>query len=274
MSIQSTADLPAPAIATPARTQRKSDLTVGVATELNEIVEAWRLVYDLYRRIEIIDENPVGLHTNLHAVAPDTSVIVGQLDGEAVSTLTIMQDGPYGLPLDSVYNRQLNLLRRLGRPILEVGLLADRREKAGRAMAAIMEMMRYAFWNAALNGADLLCGVHPHHAQFYIRTFGFDTIGPVTVYPTVRNQPVVLLRLDIPGQMRCNPLPRGVDMYLRNPLSSDAFDQRYPLEPRRVTSTPIARYLRHRGVLDETGRVTSPIPSFVWRRNDEGSIAA
>jgi hypothetical protein len=256
---------------------RKSDkLHVGVASNIEQVIEAWQLVYHSYRRINIIDENPLGIHTNSHVIHPDMSVVMGELNGESVSTLTIMPDSERGLPLDRVYNRQLNMLRRLGRPIVEVGLLADRREKAGRALAAIMEMMRYVFWNARFHGADILCGVHPHHADFYIKTFGFGVIGPVVPYPTVKNQFVVLLRLDLEHQLKLHPLPRGLEQYdrVQPPLHRHAFDTRCKVNVQTIANTPIHAFLHRCGQLDANGVVTNSLRAPIWRQLDQQALVA
>jgi len=218
MSIQNTSPLPEASLYRERSSDQRlkspkravPDLDVRVASSLKEVIECWKLVYESYQRIDIVDDNPTGVHTHPHAIRPSTSVVVGRLDKTPVSTLTIMHDCPrYGLPLDRVFNRQLNLLRRLGRPIVEVGLFADRHEVAGRALASIMEMMRFVYWNACFHGADVLCGVHPHHAGFYIKTFGFDLIGPVLPYAAVRGKPVVLLRVSTVNHLRQERLPRA-----------------------------------------------------------------
>lgn len=251
------------------------ELHVGVASTIDQVVEAWQLVYQLYRRIDIINENPIGLHTSMHAVFPNTSVVLGQLNGEVVSTMSVMHDSDYGLPLDRVYSRQLNMLRRLGRPLIEVGLLADRREKAGRALSAVMEMMRHTVWNAYYQQADIVCGVHPHHADFYIKAFGCDVIGPVLLYPTVRNRPVVLLRLDIQHQLTQQKLPRCLHQYfnIQEPLSRQETDGRGVLGLDSILDTPIARYLQYAGQINEHGLPTSPVPQYIWRDHRE-SVAA
>lgn len=220
----------------------ESGLSFSVASSLNEIIAAWRLVYQRYVGNGLICPNPYGLHTVEQTIYSDTSVVVGALDDQVVSTLTIMHDND-GLPLDSVYGNELNALRDEGRQLLEVGLLADRRDKMSRCISAIFQLIRFPYFNAKLSGRDMLAGVHPHHAGFYQRTIGFEPWGPAKEYPRVNRQPVVLLRVNIDEVLTRKKLPKATAMFEANPLPTDAFDQRYSLNHNRISGTPIGAYL-------------------------------
>lgn len=245
MNLLSNSTPPTSGDATPGRAERASigDLSIGVATELAEVIEAWQLVYQAYRRIGIIDANDAEVHATALAISPQTTVIVGRTEIELASTLAIMHDSPRGLPLDKVYGPELARLRERGERLLEVGLLADRRATMTRAVAAIFGMMRFVFYNSRFTGSTILCGVHPHHAGFYMKSFGFDVAGAESTHPVVKDQPVVLLRLDLEEKLKLNPLPRGLATYVANPLPADTFDRRFPLTFQAIQGTPIERFL-------------------------------
>src|SRR5690606_13047267 len=142
-------------------------------------------------------------------------------------------DSSRGLPLDRCYGQELNALRRERRSLLEVGLFADRREQVNRSLDSLLELMRYAFYfGVHTNTDDLMIGVHPRHAPFYVRRIGFEVAGPEKAYATVRDHPAVLLRLDLKDAQQRARTPRGLRYFLDRPLPPDAFDQRYRLGSR------------------------------------------
>jgi len=222
-------------------------LVYAPAVDLDTVIHAWRLVYQAYTRIDLIVPNPYELHTVDQAPASGSIVINGSFDDRIVSTLTIITDGSAGLPLDEVYPDVLRRMRRGDRPIIEIGLLADRRESFSRSIDAIFEMMRFVYWHAQLRDARILCGVHPRHVAFYKRMFGFDIAAETSVCPRVNHSPVVMLHLDIPDRLQWARVPKGLARYERQPLGEDDFTPRCAFTPNEVAESVIARYLRRHG---------------------------
>src|SRR4051812_40286455 len=132
----------------------RSGLNFYVARTLEDVLEAWQLVYIAYRRAELIDANPFELHTMREAVGPQTLVVTGCLGPLSVSTLSVYLDNPAGLPLDSVYREQLAGLGGNGRRVMEVGLFGDRRDHMNRSAEGLFELMRFAFFYGMHNGVD------------------------------------------------------------------------------------------------------------------------
>ena len=192
--------------------------------KLDDVADAWNLVYHSYLRRELIDPNRLELHTVPQAVTPYAIVVLGRIHGECTSTLTAMLDSEHDLPLQSVYDDELNQLRKQGRRLAEVGLLADRREHFARTASALFDLMRFGVLAALHCGADdLIIGVHPHHAKFYNRFLGFEQFGDLKAYPTVRNNPVVGMRLDLHRKLSLSPLPRGLKYCQTHPVPAHMF---------------------------------------------------
>ena len=167
-----------------------SGLEFYIAHTMEEVEEAWGLVYDAYRRDNLIDVNPHRVHTTSQAVGPNTAVILGCLGPLAVGTISAYTDGPEGLPLDSVYLTEISALRRGGRKLMEVGLFADRRERINRAADGLFALMRFSyFFGFPMECDDIIIGVHPRHAPFYMRLLGFERIGPVRLIRPSRTTP-------------------------------------------------------------------------------------
>ena len=223
----------------------RTGLDFRVAATVKEVECAWRLVHDSYVRIGLIEANNHRIHTVRHAVHPDTAVIIGREPaGVIVSTMSSYLDRPGGLPLDAVYAAELDAKREQGCRLMEVGLFADRREKITRSLPALMELMRYTFFYAIhRNVTDVVIGVHPHHAGFYQRLFGFQRFAEDAGCPAVNGSPMVPMVLPIHVNLKLDPLPKGLAYFSENPLKAKAFERRLLLSAEEIAATSIHWYL-------------------------------
>lgn len=214
------------------------------AQRLDQVEMAWQLVFERYVQKQLIDDNPFHLHTMPSAVGSHVCVVYGPRDGNIGSTMTLISDNPDGVPLDCVYQERLGALRREGRGLVEVGLLADRRQRPSRSTAALFSMMRWAaYYTLHTNATDIVAGVHPRHVGFYVRCFGFERFGMPTLYPMVRDNPVVPLRLPLRDALAEKALPRGLAFVRDNPIPGSAFSQRFSFEPEQLRGSLIERFL-------------------------------
>ncbi|MGH8397100.1 MAG: N-acyl amino acid synthase FeeM domain-containing protein [Gammaproteobacteria bacterium] len=213
-----------------------------IARTYQEVLECWHLVYKCYIREGLIDTNPHLIHTAPQAFNPDTTVIFGRTSSRIYTTLTAIPDGPRGLPLDEVYPRLLDDLRSQNRRLIEVGLLADDRAEVGKAQDYSFDTMRLAVYCALHSQVDAVIGVHPHHADFYVRMMSFEVIGPIRSYPRVNNRPVVPLFWDRSCIQR-EKLPRLLRYIKEHPVEKSLFDQRFDFSKIDLSRSAIGRYL-------------------------------
>lgn len=259
-AIDFTARLPRSAV-------RSSEPQCVSATTLEQVESAWRLVYDRYSEMGLIDENPFGIHAAPAAVGKHACVVWGPEGPEVGYTMTLFRDNPMGLALDSVYAPYLDDLRAQGRRLLEVGMLADRRKSAARGAGALFSMMRWAIhYGLHTDLSDIVIGVHPRHAQFYVRCYGFEEAAPATTYPMVRDNPVVLLRLRLREGLANDVLPRGLADARNNPLPDSAFSHRFAFEPEQLRGSLIAGFLKARYGIDP-GRKAGPADLVAGQRS-------
>lgn len=221
------------------------------ASSLEQVESAWRLVYDRYSDMGLIDENPFAIHAVPTGVGQHACVIWGPEGSKADYTMTLFRDNSGRLALDSVYPRHLDEMRQEGRRLLEVGMLADRRRCASRGIAALFSMMRWAvYFGLHTDLTDIVIGVHPRHAQFYIRCYGFEQFAAPTSYPLVRNHPVVPLRLRLREQLARDVLPRGLADACNNPVPAGAFSRRFRFEPQQLRGSLVAGFMKARYGVD------------------------
>lgn len=221
------------------------------ASRLEQVEAAWRLVYARYTQMGLIEANAFGLHAVPTAVGSHACVIQGTVGADVAYTMTLFRDNPAGLALDSVYAPYLDELREQGRTLLEVGMLADRRQSDARGIGALFNMMRWAIHYGLHTGVtDIVIGVHPRHAQFYVRCYGFEEYAPPTSYALVKNNPVVLLRLALRETLAKDLLPRGLADASANPIPASAFANRFAFRPEQLRGSRIAGLLKDRYGMD------------------------
>lgn len=239
-----------------------------VARTLTEVASSWRMVYEVYLKSSLIHPNPYLVHTTPHHVSANTAVFQSTRGSTVEATLTAVVDGPLGLPMDSVYQSELDAFRSKGRRITEYGLFAHVRQitnaeppitdeassfddlpSSARVQASVIHLMRLAFYFALANSStDFIVGVHPRHARFYSRAFGFDQVGQLRTCPTVNHRPVVLLHANLQQSLHRHPLPHALDYCLNHPISADTFTDRCGFEPHEMADSPtgIDAYLREK----------------------------
>ncbi|MEX0775772.1 MAG: hypothetical protein WD042_08685 [Phycisphaeraceae bacterium] len=226
----------------------------GVARTLEEVIEAWSMVYRVYVHNRFIFPHAFGYHTSPHAIGSHAVVIAHHIGQRLISTLTAMRDTVLGLPLDSLYPEELDSLRRDGRVLTEAGLLADCGDERATSIEALFALMNHSIAYAFVgDGTDLICGVHPRHARFYQKAYGFELIGDTRAYPAVNNRPCVLIRLAREVLTQSHRLPRGLVSLVAQKLDESDFLPRFPFGEEDQCLAEFDRYLNYR----EVGQVMS-----------------
>lgn len=224
----------------------RTGLNHFVSSTLEEVQEAWSLVYQSYLRDDLIDPNPYEIHTTEQAAGPRTAVVLACLGPLLVGTLSVYTEENQGLPLDSVYRDEIDALRRTG-SVMEIGMFADRREHMNRSADGLFELMRFAFYfSLHLQIDNAIIGVHPRHAPFYMRLLGFQRLGAVRSYPTVKDRAVVLLGVNVRQTMKADPLPKGFRHFIESPLPPDVFSCRFRFDDPRLGESRIGQFLADR----------------------------
>lgn len=178
--------------------QTTSDVDYKIASTREERAEAFRLVYKAYLRAGLGEPNEHGMRVTPYHMLPTTEVFVAICRQETIFTVTLINDGELGLPMETVYASEVERLRVQGLRIAEVSCLADRRSEFRRCFPVFLRLCRFTAQYAWRIGLEqLLVAVHPKHARFYKRFMDFEPIGELRSYPAVRNRPAVAMMLDM-----------------------------------------------------------------------------
>ncbi len=216
-------------------------LTYGPAASLTELHHSFALVYQRYRERQLVGDVSGQVFFGLHHVLPQAVTLVGKVEHTIFTTLTVVMDGPLGLPLDAVFHEELDRLRAQGAVLGELGLFADRRKSLTQSLNSMHELFRLGHWYVESNNFDFgMVGVHPRHAAFYERLLGFRIVSDVREHPTVRNAPVVLLACEQAKLGQAAERSKYVRHWLQNPVHASVWEQRYrPTIPDLVALTSL-----------------------------------
>ncbi|MCK6471983.1 MAG: long-chain N-acyl amino acid synthase [Planctomycetes bacterium] len=121
--------------------------------------------------------------------------------GEAAGTVTLVFDGPRGLPCDELFPNELAELRREGRRLVEVTRLAiDKAHANNKRLLVHLFNFISVYARRIERGTDFIIEVNPRHVAFYRRLMLFKTQGAERPCPRVNGAPAVLLKLDLAEQ--------------------------------------------------------------------------
>ena len=167
---------------------------VTLARTRLELMEAFRLLYDSYVRAGLVTENRRKLRLTPFHLLDTTEVFVAKWRGEVIATMTVVADGPQGLPMDAMYGDEVAHFREAGLRLAEVGCFADRRGMEPPFLKVIGELAKLVVQVASARGADgLVAATHPRHARFYIRALGFQQFAGLKECPYAQGNPAVAL---------------------------------------------------------------------------------
>lgn len=171
-------------------------LTVRLAETIDEYVEAARLVYEGYRARGILDPHETGVRVTPFLALPTTLIFVALREGRIVGTISVVLDGPAGLPMESIYRDELAALRASGRRIAEVGALCISPGLRGRGIAFLLNKAMALSARNFAHVDDLVIAVHPRAEDLYRALLGFERLGPQREYPSLTKSAVAVgLRL-------------------------------------------------------------------------------
>jgi N-acyl amino acid synthase FeeM len=161
-------------------------ITYKVAGCREEREAAFRLVYDAYTQADLMEANSFRMRVTPFHLLPTTDVFIAMHGGEVILTLSLIGDGEFGVPMESIYCDEVGKLRQQGNYFGEVSCLADRRQHLPDFMPVFVNLSGLLIQHARHNGMDqLLIVVHPRHERFYGRMLGFERMAGERTYPTV-----------------------------------------------------------------------------------------
>ena len=157
-------------------------VTLRIAQTPAEALAAGRLVHDAYVARGILAPHASGTRVTAHGILPTTRTIVAKLGDRVIGAISLVCDGPLGLPLEGTYRAGVEGFRAAGERLAEVGSLAIAEEHRSRGLVHLL--YRYVFEVAQACGVTrLVIAVHPKAEPSYRGPLLFERFGEETSYP-------------------------------------------------------------------------------------------
>ncbi len=170
----------------------------------DDYTTCFRLLHDVYVQAGLSDPSSTAMRIIPHHSNPSSKVFIGfyeEPDSKQIPvyTVSLFPDSDDGLPMDAVFNSELDGLRKQGRKIVEVGCLASNPGFRMQNMNIPMLGNRVVHEYAAnyLDMDDLVITVHPKHVWVYRDILLFEPMAQVNAYAYVKNNPAVAMRLNL-----------------------------------------------------------------------------
>ena len=171
--------------------------SIKIAETLDEYTQAFKVLHDVYLVSGYLRASHAsGMHYGVHHLLPKTCVFVFKSYLTVLSTMSFIPDSSrFGLPMDSLYKTEIDVLRRSGRKVVELGSLATTRHRCWQNLMIFLS--KAVFQYALATGVDDVCiMVNPKHVRFYESIFLFHPFGEERHYEAV-GAPAVAMRVDM-----------------------------------------------------------------------------
>ena len=181
------------------------DIQVKIASEFEEWEQAFELVASNYRAKGYEAESAKPFRFTPYHALPDTITPVAIHEGKVVATLTFVADNTIlGLPMESIYGSEIEVLRGAGRRLGETTSLADSGLSTREFLQVFVTLIQVVMQHHTAQGGDTwVITVNPRHRNFYTKVLGFKPLGPCREYPSVQGNPAEAYILDL-DLMRAN----------------------------------------------------------------------
>jgi len=174
------------------------DIEFKVVDTLDELEQSYNLIYKAYVTRGYVKPHHSEMRIGIYNLLPDTRTFIAKKDDLVIMTLTLIPDSPLGLPMDEIYNIEMDFLRYHGRKAAELSGLAVHETLSGKGMFIFLALVKLVYFYARSAGIDDFCiAVHPKHESFYENVLLFEHLGEEKLYSCVRNSPALGKRLNL-----------------------------------------------------------------------------
>lgn len=174
-------------------------LELKIAETQEELEDCFRILHDSYVSAGFMKPDPSGLRVTIYHALPTTTTLCAKWDGKVVGTISIIREGVFGFPLQSVFD--LTAVRAKGGRITEVSSLAvDPRYRGigGQVLFPLMKFMR-EYARDYFDTRHLVIAVNPNRIEMYEGLLAFTRLQACEVdnYDFANGAPAVGATLDL-----------------------------------------------------------------------------
>ena len=179
-------------------------VTFCEASSVEDYMSCFGLLYDVYVDAGFIQSSSIPLRIIPHHSDPEARVFMGcltdkQAGNTPIYTASMFPDNEQGLPMDTGFKQQVDVLRNQDRRLVEIGCLASDPlyRKGNKNIPMLVNRMLLSYAIKTLHADDLLITTHPKYLKIYEDILLFEKIGQISSFSYVNNNPAVALRLNL-----------------------------------------------------------------------------
>jgi GNAT superfamily N-acetyltransferase len=174
-------------------------LRLGIAATQEELEACFSLLHDAYVSSGFMQPQASGLRVTPYHALPTTTTLFASFDGRIVGTLSIIREGEFGFPMQSVFD--LTAVRAQPGRIAEISALAIHPEFRGTGGSILFPLMKfmYEYCTQYFDTRHLVIAVNPKHIEMYESLLFFQRLQAQVVasYDFVNGAPAVGATLDL-----------------------------------------------------------------------------
>lgn len=174
-------------------------LVLKVADTREELEACFRILHDAYVGSGFMKPDPSGMRVTAYHALPTTTTLCATYDGTVVGTISMIREGVFGFPLQSVFD--LEGVRAKGGKIAEISALAVApafRKTGGAILFPLMKFM-HQYCTEYFDTRHLVIAVNPDKIELYEALLSFTRLREQTVanYDFANGAPAVGATLDL-----------------------------------------------------------------------------
>jgi len=174
-------------------------LQLKIAESQDELEACFRILHDAYVSSGFMKPHPSGLRVTPYHALPTTTTLAAMWDGEVVGTMSLIREGVFGFPLQSIFD--LAPVRAKGGRIAEISALAVHpkfRATGGKVLFPLMKFM-YEYCGTYFDTRHLVIAVNPNKIELYESLLFFERLreSEVEQYDFANGAPAVGATLDL-----------------------------------------------------------------------------
>lgn len=174
-------------------------LQLKIAETREELEDCFKILHDAYVASGFMKPDSSGMRITPYHALPTTTTLCAKYDGRVVGTISMIREGVFGFPLQSVFD--LEHVRAQGGQIAEISALAvhpDFRKTGGAILFPLMKFM-HEYCTEFFDTRHLVIAVNPERIELYEALLYFQRLQETVVdnYDFANGAPAVGATLDL-----------------------------------------------------------------------------
>ncbi len=217
----------------------KKNIVYHIARTKSELEQAFSLVYKEYiGRGYIPKHYKSDLRISIFNALPSTTTFVAKDKNKVVATVTLIPDSPLGLPMDKIYKKEVDVLRKKKRKIAEVSQLSIDSSLFPKGWFSMFNfnklmfvfrlfklVLDYGIYKEKLN--DFCIAVNPKH-QYLYKFLEFKQLGKLKYYGEVNQAPALAWRFNLDEAEKRAAARKGLyNVFFGEKTKPEAFKGKY-----------------------------------------------